>query len=66
MTKVSMGDIPVREAVRSQAIELHGSRSLVKGFERWLPRSSHADVARPPEPLDLRHVVDSISTEAAE
>ena len=47
MTKVSMGDIPVREAVRSQAIELQGLRSLAKSFGRWLPRSSHADVARP-------------------
>ncbi len=66
MTKVSMGDIPVREAVRSQAIELQGSRSLAKSFGRWLPRSSHADVAQPPEPLDLRHIVKSIHTEAAE
>jgi DNA-binding HxlR family transcriptional regulator len=66
MTKVSMGDIPVREAVRSQVIELHGSRSLAETFEHWLPRSSFADVARPPEPLDLQHVVESISTEAAE
>ncbi len=66
MTKVSMGDIPVRAALRSQAIELHGARALARSFERWLPRSSHADVARPPAPLDLRHVVESIGTEAAE
>jgi DNA-binding HxlR family transcriptional regulator len=66
MTRVSMGDIPVCVAVGSQAIELHGSRSLAKNFERWLPRSSHADVTRPPEPLDLSHVLKSIGTEAAE
>ena len=66
MTKVSMGDIPVREAVRTEAIELHGSRSLAKSFEHWLPRSSHADVARPPEPLDIRHIIGPMSKGAAE
>lgn len=58
MTKVSMGDIPVSEAVRSQAIELQGSRSLEGSFERWLPRSSFASVARPPEPLNLQDVLN--------
>ena len=66
MTKVSMGDIPVREAVRSQAIELQGARSLIKNFERWLPRSGFADIARPPEPLDLQRIFQSIQSEAAE
>jgi DNA-binding HxlR family transcriptional regulator len=66
MTQVSMGDIPVREAVRSAAIELHGSRALTKAFERWLPRSSHADVERPPKPLDLQTVLASISMDAAD
>ena len=66
MTKVSLGDVAVREAVRSQAIELHGARSLAKIFERWLPRSSHALVPQPPEPLDLQQVLKSISAEAAE
>ena len=66
MTKVSLGDIAVREAVGSQAIELHGSRSLAKSFERWLPRSNHADVPRPPEPLDLQQIVGSIDADAAE
>lgn len=66
MTDVSMGDIAVREALRSRAIELHGSPLLTKGFERWLPRSSHAGVPRPPNPLNLRHVLKSMDGEAAE
>ncbi|HMB75479.1 MAG TPA: helix-turn-helix domain-containing protein [Kiloniellaceae bacterium] len=57
MTKVSVGDIPVRKAVRDQLIELHGSRSLARSFVNWLPRSPLASVARPPEPLDLQYVV---------
>ena len=47
MTWVSMGDIPVREALRSGAIELHGSRPLADSFERWLPLSYHASHERP-------------------
>ncbi len=64
MTKVSMGDIPVRQAVRDRLIELHGSRSLAKNFAVWLPRSSHATVKRPPEPLDIRHIIGSICDDA--
>jgi len=66
LTKVSMGDIPVRDALRSEAIELHGAQSLAKTFERWLPRSSHAGVPQPPEPLDLQHVLEAIDIKAAE
>ena len=51
MTGVAVGDIRVRDAVRSGAIELHGSRALSKSFDQWLPRSGFADVARPPEPF---------------
>ena len=54
MTKVSLGDVSVREALRTGAIELHGSRSLANSFGQWLPRSSFATVSIPPEPLDLR------------
>jgi hypothetical protein len=66
MTKVSAGDIPVREALRSGAIELHGSRALAKSFEAWLPRSNFADAARPPEPPNLRRILASLSVAAAE
>ncbi len=50
LTKVSMGDIPVREAVRSGDIELHGSRKLASGFGTWMGFSPFASVARPPKP----------------
>ncbi|MDT8450248.1 MAG: helix-turn-helix domain-containing protein [Wenzhouxiangellaceae bacterium] len=58
MTRVSMGDIPVRQAVRSKAIRLLGSRSLARSFERWLPRSRFSDVTQPPEPPNLEHFLD--------
>ena len=51
LTKISMGDIPAREAVRSEAVELHGSRKLAAGFGTWMGYSPFADVARPPKPL---------------
>jgi len=57
LTKVSLGDISVGQALRDDMIDLHGSRSLAKTFARWLPRSSHATVARPPQTLDFRSVV---------
>jgi DNA-binding MarR family transcriptional regulator len=66
MTKISLGDVSIREAIRTQAIELHGSRSLAMTLDQWLPRSSHADVARPPDPLDIQRVIGSISNLAAE
>ena len=51
LTKVCIGDIPAREAVRSGAIEFHGARKLAAGFARWLGLSPFASVERPPKPL---------------
>lgn len=59
MTKVTLGDMPIRAAIASGAIELHGSRSLAKNFDRWFPRSNFADVMRPPEPLDLQRILQT-------
>ena len=50
LTRLSMGDFLAREAVRSGAIELHGSRKLASGFGTWLGFSPFASVARPPKP----------------
>ena len=66
MTKVWMGDIPVREALRSGAIELNGSRSLANSFERWLPLSHHAQHERPPTPLNLVRILAAVDAKAAE
>ncbi|NNE22107.1 MAG: helix-turn-helix transcriptional regulator [Rhizobiales bacterium] len=57
MTRLSLGDMPVREAVQIGAIELHGLRTLSTSFDRWFPRSGFAQVARPPEPFDPQHAV---------
>ena len=50
LTKLSMGDFPARAAVRSGAIELHGSRKLASGFGTWMGFSPFASVERPPKP----------------
>jgi DNA-binding HxlR family transcriptional regulator len=57
MTMVSLGHIAVHDAIGDSSIELHGSKSLARAFERWLPRSSFAEVTRPPDPLDLQRAV---------
>ena len=66
MTRVWMGDIPVREALRSDAIELLGSRSLADSFEDWLPLSYHAQHERLPAPLNLERILAAAHAEAAE
>jgi hypothetical protein len=38
------GDVPVKTAVGSGAIELVGSRDLRECFERWLARSGFAEI----------------------
>jgi hypothetical protein len=38
------GDVPVKTAVGSGAIELVGSRDLRERFERWLARSGFAEI----------------------
>ena len=66
MTKVWMADIPVRDALRSGAIKLHGSRPLADSFERWLPLSYHARHDLPPAPLNLEHILTAANAQAAE
>ena len=44
MTRVWMGDLPVKAAVDSGAIEIEGSRDLRQRFERWLGLSAFAEV----------------------
>ena len=49
LTRAWMGDIPLKQAVRSGAIELHGSKLLADGFDKWMRRSPFARVELPPE-----------------
>jgi DNA-binding HxlR family transcriptional regulator len=44
MTRVWMGDVSVKTAIGSGAIELEGSRDLRKRFERWLGLSGFAEI----------------------
>jgi len=64
MTKVWMGDIPVRAALRSGGIELHGARALADSFEDWLPLSSHALHERPPKSMNLERILAAAHAEA--
>jgi len=66
MTVVWLGDISVREAVRSGTINLHGSRPFADSFERWLPLSRHAQHERPPEPLNLQRLLATSQSEVSE
>jgi DNA-binding HxlR family transcriptional regulator len=44
MTRVFMGDLPLKTAIGSGEIELDGSRELRQQFERWLGLSGFADI----------------------
>ena len=57
MTEVWMGYTPLREALKSGVIDLHGSKPLVETFERWWPLSAHTQYVVPPEPLNLQHII---------
>jgi DNA-binding HxlR family transcriptional regulator len=47
MTEVWMGDRPLLDAVRSEAIALEGPAKLVRAFSGWLGLSAFAPVKRP-------------------
>jgi DNA-binding HxlR family transcriptional regulator len=66
MTAVWMNHVPARDAVKSGAIQLHGSRPLADSFHRWLPLSVHARHPRPPEPLDLDNLLAISRAEISE
>lgn len=51
MTRVWMGDFPVKTAVDSGAIELDGSRDLRQRFERWLGLSGFAEIRDARRPI---------------
>jgi DNA-binding HxlR family transcriptional regulator len=53
-TKVWLGDVPMRQAIREGAIKLSGSRDAVRDFPSWLLLSSLAAVPRPAEATQRR------------
>ena len=47
LTRVWLGDLPLRKAIASGAIELHGRRDLRQQFERWFNLSPFAKRGNP-------------------
>ncbi len=58
LTKAWMGDIPIKRAVRSGAIELHGSPLLARTFDKWMRGSPFVNVDLPPKRLSLEQLLD--------
>jgi DNA-binding HxlR family transcriptional regulator len=48
LTRVWLGDLPLRKAIASGAIELHGPRDLRQKFEGWFNLSPFAKCGDPP------------------
>src|SRR5207249_12068087 len=47
LTQIWLGDLPLRKAIASGAIELHGRRDLRQQFERWFNLSPFAKRGNP-------------------
>jgi DNA-binding HxlR family transcriptional regulator len=52
--RVWLGEVPIREAVRSGAIRLAGSGEAMRAFPSWLLLSTLAAVPRPDNPVQRR------------
>lgn len=69
LTGAWMGDMPMKQALASGAIELHGSGPLARGFDKWMRRSPFAQVEMPPEPMGYDQLLkmwsDTTSEDAA-
>jgi hypothetical protein len=55
-TRVWLGEIPIREAIRTGAVRLSGAAPAVRGFPSWLQLSTLAAVPRP-APFDAQRRV---------
>jgi DNA-binding HxlR family transcriptional regulator len=54
LSRVWLGDIPIRQAMREGAVRLSGERQLVREFPSWLLLSTLAAVPRPAEQAQRR------------
>jgi DNA-binding HxlR family transcriptional regulator len=53
-SKVWLGEIPIRQAIREGAIQLTGDRQAARDFPSWLLLSTLAAVPRPAETIERR------------
>lgn len=54
LSRVWLGDVPIRQAMREGAVRLSGERQLVREFPSWLLLSTLAAVPRPAEQAQRR------------
>jgi DNA-binding HxlR family transcriptional regulator len=54
LSRVWLGEIPIRQAMREGGIRLHGERQSVKDFPSWLLLSTLAAVPRPADAIQRR------------
>lgn len=53
-SRVWLGELPIRQAIRDGAVNLAGDRHAVRDFPSWLLLSTLAAVPRPAEPMHRR------------
>ena len=54
LSRVWLGEIPIRQAIRDGAIDLNGERQAVRDFPSWLLLSTLAAVPRPADAIQRR------------
>ena len=54
LTRVWLGEIPIRQAIREGGINLNGERQAVRDFPSWLLLSTLAAVPRPADAIQRR------------
>jgi DNA-binding HxlR family transcriptional regulator len=54
LSRVWLGEIPIRQAIREGTVVLNGDRQAVRDFPSWLLLSTLAAVRRPGDPIQRR------------
>ena len=54
LSRVWLGEIPIRQAIRDGGVNLNGERQSVREFPSWLLLSTLAAVPRPADPIQRR------------
>jgi hypothetical protein len=53
-SRVWLGEVPIRQAIREGGIKLSGARDVVRDFPSWLLLSTLAAVPRPEQSIQRR------------